>query len=410
MISTRAYLPDGTSVWLPATPEDWVDQTATQRGTPVRAGTLSLDGAGTVMWHRQRPLFQGIATLAQSIPSSTWTAVTGLSELVDNWGGHNDSSNTGRYYVPSSSIDDGGGDWFLCSGYVPFNSTDPAHVHIAGLRKTGSATVLEGGKIPGGTGHVLDTMAVDLVQMDGGNNDYIELCGWQNTGSAVNTVVSGKTPSLTVRWVCGSTASFYAATPAAPPVPHVWADTDRVTADATGTVGGHVLVPMNRELRDLVKYLNFPPIARLTAQGGSQTIPSGAGTWTSINYTSTGKSVDNYGGWAAANPSRYVCQRPGLYYVAGYASIAESGGANTGYRAARLLQTYAAGGSQAYAGWTCLPQTSGGTGTALYAIGMVRMAVGDYVELQMSQTQGAGLAVNVSAAGASRLIAVWMAQ
>ncbi|MGH3373200.1 MAG: hypothetical protein ACRDP6_00530, partial [Actinoallomurus sp.] len=156
--------------------------------------------------------------------------------------------------------------------------------------------------------------------------------------------------------------------------------------------------------------LHNPPIARVTSQGGSQTIPTGAGTWTSINWTTSGKTVDNYGGWNSATPSRYTAQRAGLYLVAGLASTPDPT-TNSGYRAVRLLQTFAAGGSQAYAGWTCLPMTSGTTGSAIYAVGLLRMAAGDYVETQMSHTQiGANLSVNTGAGNCSRMIAVWMAK
>jgi hypothetical protein len=403
--TAKAYLPDGQLVSpLPPFPRTWTDQAAGVKGDALRAPLVEFDAGGGVLWHRQRPLFQGFASLVQSIPTATFTAITGLSELLDNYGGHSDTTNTGRYYVPNT----GSNDWYLCSGYVPFNSVDATNPFTAGLRETGSATVLEGGKVPSGAGHVVDTMCIDLIQMSGGANDYVELMARQVTGAAVNTIVSGKSPSLTVRWVATDPASSGGATPALP-APHVWDVADRATASATGTVGGHTLVPLNRELRDVVAWLNNPPIARLTSEGGSQTIPN-AGAWTSILFPT--ETVDSYNGHSTStNTSRYTAQRAGLYLVSGYVSVAEGngGGTNNGYRAARLLVN----GTTPYAGWTCLPQASTGTtGTGIYAVALVRMAVNDFVELQMAHTQTnatTGRVVNTAANNCSRMNVVWMA-
>lgn len=414
MGDTFTYLPDGQGLFLPPAPRTWADESAGVVGSPVRAPFVEADAGAAIAWHRQRPLFQGVAAGVQSVPNATWTAITGLSELIDNYAGHSDSSNTGRYFVPDTASGGTPGDWYLCSGYVPVNASDAAHVFIGGIRENGAGTVFEGGKIPGGASHVVDTMAIDLIQMSGSANDFVELMAWQNTGSAQNTSISSKSPSFTVRWVCANTAWTGAATPALPPVPHTWIDTDRATATATGTVGGHTLVPLNREMRDVVNFLNNPPIARITSQGTTQTIPNG-GVWTPVNMTA--ETVDNYGGHDnAVNNTRYTCQRAGLYLIAGCASITEGdgGGINNGYRAVRLQQTFAAGGTQTYAGWTCLPQTgTGTTGTAIWATSLVRMAVGDYVELQMAQTQTnatTSRVVNTSVAGASKMIVVWTAQ
>lgn len=403
--NAKIYLPDGQFLQLPVDPLTWIDKSATAPGDALRARFLESDAGGTMAWNRQRPIFQGIATLAQSIPSRVYTAITGMSELIDNWSGHSDVTNTGRYLAPFTGSDNGAGagDWYLCTGYVPFNSS-VTNVFIAGLRVNGGGTILEGARVPGGAGHVVDTMVIDLVQLSGLGSEYVELVGYNDTAAAVNTAVSGKTPSLTVRWVCQSTNGFITAfTPALPATPHTWTATDVLTGSATGGAK----VPLNVELRDTVRFLNNPPIARVTASGTVQTIPTGT-TWTSINFTTAGKTVDNYGGWAIANPSRYTCQRAGLYLIAGLGNLIETA-ANTGYRAIRLQQTFAAGGTQTYAGWTSVPDPARPTGTALYANGLIRMAAGDYVEVQMQQTSGAARTLNTTAGNASRIVAVWMA-
>lgn len=397
--ATVVNMPDGQGLWLPTAPKTWIDAGPTTPGDALRARLLGTDAGGGLVWHRQRPLFQAIQSLAQSIPNSTFTAITGLSELVDNYAGHSDTVNTGRYYVPRTNSNTSGGDWYLASGYVPFSSASGTTVFYTCLRETGSATIIEGAKVPSGTGHVVTGMVLDLMQMHGGNNDYVELIARQLTGAAVNTVVSGKSPSLTVRWVAADPAWAGFSTPALPAVPHTWTASDIYTASATGAGK----VPLNVELRDFVSYLNNPPIARLTAEGGSQTIPSGSGTWTSIQLPT--ETVDTYNGHNnVTNNTRYTAPRAGLYLISGYVSVAETG-TNSGYRAARLLVN----GTTPYAGWTTLPATAGTSGTAVYATALVRMAVGDYVETQMQQTQGAALTVNNGAGNCSRMIAVWMA-
>lgn len=407
-IFAQTFLPDGQLVSMPVQPRTWVDEAPGVVGSPLRAPYLEFDAGASIAWHRQRPLFQGIATGAQSIPNATFTAITGLTELIDNYAGHSDTTNTGRWFAPDTTSDSGVGDWYLCSGYIPFNSTDAAHPFTAAFRKNGGGTVLECGKVPSGSSHVVDVMAIDLIQLSGQAGDFVELMARQITGAAVNTSVSSKSPSFTVRWVCANPAWSGAATPALPATPHTWLTSDRATADLTGVVGGHSLVPLNRELRDAVSFLNNPPIARLTSEGTTQTVPSGSGTWTSIQFPA--ETVDNYSGHDnATNNSRYTCQRAGLYLVAGLVAVAEPG-TNAGYRAARLQQTFAAGGSQTYAGWTTLPQTSGTTGSSIYAVGLVRMAAGDFVETQIQHTQGAALSVNSNAGNASKMIIVWMAQ
>lgn len=395
--TAKAYLPDGQLAFFPPYPRTWIDQAAGVQGDSLRAPLVEADAGAGVLWHRQRPLFQGFPGLAQSIPSRVFTAVTGLTELIDNWAGHSDTTNTGRYYAPNTGTDD----WYLASGHIPYN-TGTTNDFIAGVRVSGG-TVQEGGRVPGGSGHVVSTMVLDLVQMNGASNDYVELMAYNDTAAAVNTVVAAKSPSLTVRWVGMDPASGSSFTPALPAVPHTWTATDIVT----GSAAGANKVTLNTELRDAIRFLNNPPIARVTAFGTVQTIPTGTG-WTSINLTAAGETVDNYGGWAIANPSRYTCQRAGLYLIAGFGNLIETA-SNSGYRAIRLQQTFAAGGTQTYAGWSALPDPVRSTGTGLYATGLIRMAAGDYVEVQMQQTAGAARTLYSGDGNASRLVAVWMA-
>jgi hypothetical protein len=154
-------------------------------------------------------------------------------------------------------------------------------------------------------------------------------------------------------------------------------------------------------VRDVIRFLNYPPMCRLTAEGQSptQTIPTG-GAWTSIKFPNP--NIDNYSGWSSGANTKYTVQRAGLYFVAGYGSIGEVSGAG-GYRAVRLLVN----GTTPYGGMSTLPHTTGTTGEAIYAVRHLRLAAGDTIEVQMSNTGSSAVPCNISAAGGCRLIAVW---
>lgn len=383
MIVTGA---SGRRYFAPAqTPITWVEQAPAVIGSAIVASDLERDLASAVIFHRRPPLFQGVATAATSIGNSSWTPIP-LGEIIDNYGGHADDANPSRVSGDPTDLRD---DWYLCTGYVPIGGLSAAQVCIAGLRDSGG-TVYEGAKLPGGPGHANDNLVVDLIRLSDAS-EYVELMAWQNSGAAQNTVVAGKAPSLTVRWACSASGDVVAL----PSMPRTWTAADILTADSTGTNK----VPLNLHWRDVLRWLRYPPTARLHTTGTTQTIP--AGTWTSINFNA--ESLDNYSGHSTStNTSRYTCQRAGLYYVYGLAAVAEPA-SSAGYRASRLLVN----GTTAYAGTSCPPATTSTAGTALPAVAQLRLAVGDYVELQMIQTQGTALSVKDGTGDSSKLIALW---
>lgn len=403
--TAKIFLPDTQQVWLPVDPHTWVDKTASVPGEAMRARYLEQDAGGTAAWVRQRPNFVGFASLAQSIPASAWTAITGLTELIDNWSGHSDTTNTGRWYAPFTNSDNGTGtgDWYLCTGNIPMAGQSNTNVHIAGLRVNGT-TIYEGAKLAGNTGHGVTPAIVDLIQLSGQSNEYIELAGWHNEASAFNTVVASKAPNLQVRWVCQSNNGFITAyTPALPATPHVWTAADEYTGSATGGIK----VPLNTELRDTVRFLNNPPIFRVHASGTAQTIPAGAGTWTA--FTFTGESVDPYGMWSSG--ATVTVQRAGLYYVAGLGAVTETA-AKVGYRAIRIHRGIAAGGTADFYGNSSVPISGAATtGTTLLADAFIRLAVNDTLQLQFDHTNGSALPViGTSATNSARMIGVWVAK
>lgn len=390
--SMEFVLPDGSTFLPPADALDYAEL------TPASATRLNYEVGGTVAFHRQRPLFIGLSTSATAIPNNTQTLVPMNSELVDNYYGHTDASNSSRWWAQeSNSISD----WYLVSGYCPVSYTGgTAASFITGLRLTGAGTVYEGNKISATSGHVVNGQVIDLVEMDAFAEEYVQLMAWQNTGASQNTGVSGKCPSLHVRYILSTPIDPVSK----PGTLHTWIDDDQATADATGASpagGSGVKVPLNREIRDVVKYLNCPPTARITSQGTAQTIA--ASTWTAINMVT--ESLDTHGMWAAGQPSRIVCQQAGLYLIAGLFAV-DADATPTGYVQARLRHTILAGGTADYYGQSAMRSTGASSpGDAVYASAMIRMAVGDYVELMGFQTDGTRN-IKTGAGDCARVIAV----
>jgi len=165
-----------------------------------------------------------------------------------------------------------------------------------------------------------------------------------------------------------------------------------------------VNVPLNVHIRDTLRFLIYPPIVRLSSFGSSQTIPTGAGTWTSFQLPTA--TVDNYTGWSSGANTKYTCQRAGLYSVYGLAAVAESATA-TGFRAARILHTIAAGGTAIYGGHSSQAATASSAGTQLPVLAKIRMAVNDTLELQLTHNEVGALTVKTGSGDHARLIAVW---
>jgi hypothetical protein len=387
-MAIQTTTPDGRQVALPVQPTTWVE------GQRVPVQNLYADVSATVAWARRRTQFLGMQSAAQSVSSSSWTALDLDTEIIDTDGGHARTS-LAEWLAPDSTSTF---DYYLIIGYVPINYSGGTGATIAaGLDLGGGLDRFEGSKISASGAHVATAMIVELVDMTPGI-DFVRLLAWQNTGSSQNTLVTSKTPSLQVRWV-GSTGTSVDV-----PSPHTWVDADRATADATGTVGGHVLVPFNREIRDVIRWLNRPAAVRVTSVGTSQTVA--ANTWTAINMTT--ETIDTHGMWAVSpNPSRIVCTQPGLYFVSGlYATASDASPAS--YVQARLRHTIAAGGTADYYGQSAMRATGASSpGDAVYANAYIRMAAGDYVELMGWQNDGTKAVLGAAARESSRLIAVW---
>lgn len=404
-VQATAYLPSGQQVTLPLVPSTYVDEVpapaaAPRFGTRVTATRLANDVTAGVAWLASRPFFSGYQTSAESIPASTWTAVSLDTEQIDNYQGHSDSANTSRYYPPvSSNISAGFHDYYLASGSVKWVSTlTSANAGITGTRLTGG-TVIEGCKLAGASGHNIATWTADLIEVTS-SSDYIELMAFQNTAGALSTSTgAGALPWLQCRWV----GTNRWATQPLPGAPHVWAAVDEFSATATGaTPGGGVKVPLMTELNSALTFQYGPPLARLTSQSTAQSIASSTSTWTSIQFPT--KSIDNYSGWSSGANTKYTIPRAGLWTIIGFAAL-DGLTSQTGYVACRLSIN---GGARFVPGMAAAATTSN-IGNRVVAKCTDRFNAGDTIELQIQQNSGSSITISNGAGNGSRLLALWEA-
>lgn len=399
--SAYAYMPSGEQLLLPAVPTAYTDQVAAPsasaaQGSRLTATELANDMTAGVTWLASRPFFVGYQGTAESIPNATWTPITLDTEQIDNYQGHSDSANPSRWYPPNSNnIAFGFHDYYLVTGLVRYNSASTADF-IAGVRLTGG-TVQEGQKTPSIAASNAGCFVADIMEVTAAT-DYIELMGWQSTGAAVNTnATPGRQPYLIARWV----GTNRWATQPLPGTPHTWADIDQVTATATGaSPKGGVKVPLQTELNSYLTFQYGRPVARLTSQGTTATIPSTTASWTTIPFPT--QSIDNYSGWSSGANTKYTVQRAGIYTVYGIAGCSGVT-SQTGYVACRLSIN---GGARFIPGMGVAP-ASNNVGTTLIAQAHDRFAASDTIELQIQQNSGSTLNVQNGAGFACRLLAVW---
>ncbi|MGL5908850.1 MAG: hypothetical protein ACRCZP_02540 [Phycicoccus sp.] len=139
-----------------------------------------------------------------------------------------------------------------------------------------------------------------------------------------------------------------------------------------------------------------PPTAHLL-QTLTLSVPNA--TWTSVPLDV--EIVDSANGHSTTiNPSRYVCQRAGVYEFGGALSFTINA---TGIRSGRVLRN----GSAAVLGSVDLRSASSADFTCMsLPISKERLSIGDYVELQAYQTSGASLNLDDTVNGAGSALSI----
>jgi hypothetical protein len=137
------------------------------------------------------PVFVGYQSTVQSIPNSTWTALSLDTTTVDSYGGHSNVTNNSRYTAQVAG-------WYtVCGVYAPTgNSTSfrAAKINVNGTAILGTAAYL--GAMGAEMGIVTPTKDVYLNA-----GDYVEVCAYQGSGGSLSTILDGDLRTgLWVRW------------------------------------------------------------------------------------------------------------------------------------------------------------------------------------------------------------------
>ena len=192
--------------------------------------------------------------------------------------------------------------------------------------------------------------------------------------------------SVTLNWTSVSGSGY--GTPSVPAPFSNWSDS--TTIGVTGSVD--VNINGNTGVRDVANFLSNPPIFRIaTIQGGT----SASSSVTTINFSGTVPSVDNYGGWNSAT-STYVVPRSGLYLFHGLVSFGTSSGGSR--QAAVSIDGTSYWGPAS-------PATSTG-GQASSKTQILSLQTGDSVQLTCRQNSGASLAT--SSTNPTRMFLTWL--
>lgn len=127
-------------------------------------------------------------TVAQSLTNNAWSPITFTTEDLDSDGGHSTSSNTSRYVFPRV------GTWRVGGGVgFAVNATGQRAVRFAinGSALNGSETLQQATSATQGNRVAARSMLVVASSL----TDYIEIEAFQNSGGALNTLVTSSDQS-----------------------------------------------------------------------------------------------------------------------------------------------------------------------------------------------------------------------
>jgi hypothetical protein len=391
----------------------------------------------------------GQTITTQLIPNATVTTLALDTELTDTWQSH---------AIPARQVYPPLAGWYLAEGFVFLNDTSASSTVTAGIQawQGGTAYSSDGGKaVSNGTNFPIANVA-DLVQVNPATDDSIALYCWQDSGlsravasawlktewAASSSGSPVTSPAPAAGWTSGGTVLLDAVTAGATTVlvedpsgivlnGTIELDTGAAAAEnvtVTSFVSGQtvpvsacayphpaqaaVAVPvsaawMNQQVRDKINLLSCRPVARLSSQGTSQSLPSQA--WpagTAVQWSNPAASghrdVDNYLGWDDTSvTSQYSFPLAGTWLLYGQVYLADASAPVT------VSAGIAISGGTIW--WGDRTQSAGSTSESICATvrRVVRVTAGQYAEIYGSQGSGGSLAVKGTAASHSRFVAVW---
>ncbi len=346
---------------------------------------LRADAVDAVAFLVQRPYFVGQSDTGASLATATYTPLFLDIELTDAWGGH---------LVPSTGGTDGGyfapvPGWYLADARAPFayNSATPASF-LAGFqgKTSGAAFGNNGALAVNGSSSGTTARAIDLIEQvntsgPGGSGDYIQAYARQDSGGSVPLqTLAADLPTVSVRWVCATSGTQPL------PVPPLTTVPNPITS-----------AWLNSNVRDTIRFLTYPPVARAYYAPGSTSLPSSS---TPSVITLNTVTVDTYGGLTTGASAKYTVPVSGRYVVAGQFNLAASSTA-AAYTCGLLVN-----GTTTYMGAMVRFAGSGVAGGASVAK-RLRLTAGNTVQLVGSQNSGSSIAYNTGAANQTRLVVVF---
>jgi hypothetical protein len=350
----------------------------------VTVPRLRADLANAVALLAQRPYLIAQCTTSYSIPSASDSAVPLDSELTDAWNGH--LPGTADYWCQLPG-------WYLCDARMPFAYTSstpaPFMAGFSGL-SNGSTIPLAHGAIAsnGSTSQTIIARSVDLLEQvltgaPNGGGDVIQPFARQDSGGAVNLLsLAADLPTVAIRWVCAPAGTQPL------PVPPLTAVPSPVTS-----------AWLNANLRDAIRFLTYPPVAKAHYTAGSSSLANTTLASPAIVPLTT-VDVDTYGGFTIGSSAHYTAPVSGRYLLAGQFNLASS--STTTFYACGLRVN---GSAVYWGGVTRFAGSSVAGGAAV--VKRLRLSAGDTVQLIGAQASGGSLAYNTTASNQTRLIAVW---
>lgn len=349
----------------------------------VRVPQLRNDLEQAVALLAQPPHLVGQGTTGQPFASANDVVILMDSELTDVWNAHN--SGSADFWAPVAG-------YYLCDARVPFQYTSSTSAPLmAGWSGTnnGLGIPLTHGALAvnGSTIQTVIARAVDLVPQTlfgaVGVGDLIQAFARQDSGGTVNLGTSSfDLPTVSVRWVCALTGTQPL------PVPPLTACPSPITS-----------AWLNANLRDAIRFLTYPPVAKAHYTAGSSTLANTTLASPAIVPLTT-VDTDNYGGMTTGASAHYTAPVSGRYLLAGQFNLASS--STTTFYACGVRvngSTVFWGDITRFAGTSL----AGGAGVTK----RVRLNAGDTVQLIGAQASGGAIAYNTTAANQTRLIACW---
>lgn len=153
-------------------------------GTPISQAYLTQQVYNPLMFVLGKPVATLLQTSAWNTPNNVtpYNTVPWQSSGIDNWGGHSNSTNNTRYTVQVAGI-------YQLSGAVTWQA-NATGVRAAEFMKNGSALGGTNLYMPASSSNFF-TVSLPAYIVACAVGDYLEIGGYQSSGSALATVTGG---------------------------------------------------------------------------------------------------------------------------------------------------------------------------------------------------------------------------